>query len=85
MKQTHVVIFTEGGNYKGHTASTPIEAESFDWDDFKDDPVDYWESFPEAFKELLKAEDSLTFRDITEQYAQAVLDAAKERKEAKTA
>jgi hypothetical protein len=66
-----VVAFVKGGIVEDIEASAPANCYAFDWDDFADSPLDYWEERDPELRAHIQAQFPERYRRIEKRLARA--------------
>jgi hypothetical protein len=81
MKNNVVVVYIEGGCYNGYDSELALKVECFDWDNFQDDPVSYWEYFGDAAKAMIIKRNPELYAEVLATYTEAKADALAEEEQ----
>lgn len=68
-----IVIHLSGGCWNGYDATdgSNLDLFVFDWDDFEDEPIGYWQDRAQAVKDLLQRNNPDAYADIQETLREA--------------
>jgi hypothetical protein len=80
MTDNVVVVYMDGGCYNGYDSDLALDVHIFDWDDFADDPITYWEDYPELIKTVIQKHNPELYASVLESYQDAKAEAAEEKR-----
>lgn len=80
MTDNTVVVYMDGGCYNGYDSDLALDVHIFDWDDFADDPITYWENYPEEIKTVIQKHNPELYASVLETYMDAKAEADEERR-----
>ena len=78
MTDNVVVVYIDGGCYNGYDSDLALDVHIFDWDDFSDDPVTYWQELSEDIKTLIQKNNPELYASVLETYEDAKAEADEE-------
>ena len=79
MTDNVVVVYMDGGCYTGYDSDLALDVHIFDWDGFTDDPITYWENYPEEIKTVIQKHNLELYTNVLEIYEDAKAEADEER------
>lgn len=76
-EKAQVIVFVKGGVVQDIDTPAFVQATTIDWDDFEDDPINYFQEFDSLVLKHIENTLPLVYADIRGVYDDAILDAAK--------